>query len=81
MIKAQPASEKLTPERRMWAGQLAQLYGSLGHTSESAGKKTEAKAAFANAVAIWEKLAAATSNDEAVQTGLTWSKGRLAKIK
>ena len=58
-----------------------QLYGSLGHTSESAGKKTEAKAAFANAVAIWEKLAAATSNDEAVQTGLTWSKGRLAKIK
>jgi hypothetical protein len=81
LIQAQPPSDKLTPERRMWAGQLAQLYGSLGHTSESAGKKTEAKAAFANAVAIWEKLAAATSNDEAVQNGLTWSKGRLAKIK
>ncbi len=81
LIQAQPPSEKLTPERRMWASQLAQLYGSLGHTSESAGKKTEAKAAFANAVAIWEKLAAAIANDEAIQAGLNWSKGRLAKIK
>jgi hypothetical protein len=81
LITAQPASEKLTPERRMWASQLAQLYGALGHTSESAGKKTDAKAAFANAVAIWEKLAAAIANDEAIQTGLTWSKGRLAKLK
>lgn len=81
LITAQPPSEKLTPERRMWASQLAQLYGALGHTSESAGKKTEAKAAFANAVAIWEKLAAAIANDEAIQTGLTWSKGRLAKLK
>jgi serine/threonine protein kinase len=81
LIKAQPANDKLTPERRMWASQLAQLYGSLGHTSESAGKKAEAKAAFANAVAIWEKLAAAIANDEAIQTGLNWSKGRLAKLK
>ena len=81
LIKAQPTNDKLTPERRMWASQLAQLYGSLGHTSESAGKKAEAKAAFANAVAIWEKLAAAIANDEAIQTGLNWSKGRLAKLK
>ncbi len=81
LITAQPATEKLTPERRMWASQLAQLYGALGHTSEAAGKKTEAKAAFANAVAIWEKLAVAIANDDAIQTGLTWSKGRLAKLK
>ncbi len=81
LIKTLPESEKLTPERRMWSSQLAQLYGSLGHTSEKAGKKTEAKAAFASAVAIWEKLAASITNDEAIQTGLTWSKGRLAKLK
>jgi serine/threonine protein kinase len=81
LIKALPESDKLTPERRMWLSQLAQLYGSLGHTSESAGKKTEAKAAFASAVVIWEKLAAAIANDEAIQAGLNWSKGRLAKIK
>jgi tetratricopeptide (TPR) repeat protein len=81
LIKALPPSEKLTPERRMWESQLAQLYGALGHTSESAGKKAEAKVAFAKAVATWEKLAAAIANDEAIQAGLTWSKGRLAKIK
>lgn len=81
LIKAQPESDKLTPERRMWASQLAQLYGSLGHTTEKAGNKTEARAAFSNAVAIWEKLAAAIANDEAIQTGLNWSKGRLAKLK
>jgi len=81
MIAAQPPSDQLTPERRMWASQLAQLYGSLGHTSEKAGSKTEAKAAFVSAVAIWEKLAAAIANDEAIQAGLAWSKGRLAKIK
>lgn len=81
LIKALPENDKLTPERRMWSSQLAQLYGSLGHTSESAGKKTEAKAAFASAVAIWEKLSAAIANDEAIQAGLNWSKGRLAKFK
>lgn len=81
LITAQPPADHLTPERRMWASQLAQLYGSLGHTTEKAGSKTEAKAAFASAVAIWEKLAAAISNDEAIQNGLNWSKGRLAKLK
>jgi len=81
LIQAQPATERLTPERRMWASQLAQVYGALGHTSESAGKKTEAKEAFRKAVAIWEQLAGASANDEAVEAGLTWSKGRLAKIK
>lgn len=81
LIKAQGPAEKLTPERRMWAAQLAQLYGALGHTCEGAGKKAEARTAFSSAVAIWEKLAAASAADEAVQAGLAWSKGRLAKIK
>ncbi|MBE2287524.1 MAG: protein kinase [Prosthecobacter sp.] len=81
LIKMLPQSDKLTPERRMWSSQLAQLYGALGHTSEGAGKKTEAKAAFTSAVAIWEQLAGAIANDEAIQSGLTWSKGRLAKLK
>jgi tetratricopeptide (TPR) repeat protein len=81
LIKEQPETARLTPERRMWASQLAQLYGSLGHTSEKAGKKDDARAAFSNAVAIWEKLSAAIADDEAIQNGLTWSKGRLAKLK
>lgn len=80
-IQAQGPSDKLTPERRTWAAQLAQLYGALGHTCEGAGKKTEAKTAFTSAVTIWEKLTAANAADESAQAGLTWSKGRLAKIK
>ncbi len=80
-IQAQGPSDQLTPERRTWAAQLAQLYGALGHTCEGAGKKTEARDAFTSAVTIWEKLATANAADEAAQAGLTWSKGRLAKIK
>lgn len=72
---------KLTPERKMWESQLAQLYGILGHTSESAGQKPAAREAFQRAVRIWEKLAAASSQDEGVQTSLTWSKDRLARLK
>lgn len=72
---------KLTPERKMWESQLAQLYGILGHTSEAAGQKPAAREAFKSAIAIWEKLAAAAANDEVVQTSLTWSKDRLARLK
>ncbi len=81
LIKKLPPSDRITPEQRMWSSQLAQLYGSLGHTCEKSGKKAEAKVAFANAVTMWEKLAAAGAADETVQAGLTWCKGRLAKIK
>ncbi len=80
LVTAQP-DIKLTPERKMWITQLGQLYGILGHTSESAGQKAAAKDAFAMAVAIWEQLSPVSAGDEVVQTALTWSKGRLAKIK
>jgi hypothetical protein len=72
---------KLTPERKMWESQLAQLLGVLGHTSEAAGQKPAAKEAFKSAIAIWEKLAAVSATDDTVQTALTWSKERLAKLK
>ncbi|MFN7560982.1 MAG: protein kinase domain-containing protein [Prosthecobacter sp.] len=72
---------KLTPERKMWESQLAQLYGILGHSSEAAGQKPAAREAFQSAITIWEKLAGASANDEVVQTSLTWSKDRLARLK
>lgn len=75
------ADTQLTPERKMWQSQLAQLHGILGHTSEAAGQKSTAREAFQSAVAIWEKLAAAPFNDEGVQTSLKWSKDRLARLK
>jgi tetratricopeptide (TPR) repeat protein len=80
-IIAAQTDTKLTPERKMWEGQLAQLYGILGHISESAGKKPEAKTAFQKALTIWERIVPASPNDESVVTALNWSKERLAKLK
>lgn len=71
----------MSPERRQWEVQLAQMCGVLGHTSQSAGKKTEAKAAFTKASQLWDKLAAIMPGDEIIQQGQTWSKERLAKLK
>ena len=59
----------------------AQLHGILGHSSEAAGQKPAARESFKSAIAIWEKLAASSANDEVVQTSLTWSKDRLARLK
>ncbi len=72
---------RMTPERKQWEIQLAQMYGVLGHTSQTLGKKPEAKAAFGSAAKLWEKLAAVIPGDEVVQQGLTWSRDRLAKLK
>jgi tetratricopeptide (TPR) repeat protein len=72
---------KLTPERKLWEVQLAQLYGVLGHTSEKANQKDLAKASFTSAAAQWEKLAAANTGDETIQQALNWTKNRLAKLK
>ncbi|MDZ4288958.1 MAG: hypothetical protein U0984_13410, partial [Prosthecobacter sp.] len=72
---------RFTPERRQWEIQLAQMYGILGHTSQTLSKKIDAKTAFTNAAQRWEKLAALTPGDEEIQQGLTWAKDRLAKLK
>ncbi|GEP41536.1 protein kinase domain-containing protein [Brevifollis gellanilyticus] len=71
----------MSPERRQWEMQLAQMCGVLGHTSQSAGKKADAKAAFQRSAQIWDKLAAIMPGDEAIQQGQTYTKERLAKLK
>jgi tetratricopeptide (TPR) repeat protein len=73
--------ERLTPDRKAHEIQLAQMYGVLGHTSESLKKKDEARNAFSFAVKRWEKLAALVPGDDIIQQGLTWAKDRLAKLK
>jgi tetratricopeptide (TPR) repeat protein len=80
-LLAKDPKARLTPERRQWEIQLAQMYGILGHTSQALSKKDEAKAAFAQAAERWTKLAALTPGDEEIQQGLTWAKDRLAKLK
>lgn len=80
-LLAKDPQAAMSPERRQWEVQLAQMYGVLGHTSQSVGKKTEAKDAFTKASVRWERLAAIMPGDEAIQQGQTWTKERLAKLK
>lgn len=74
----QPAT---SPERRQWEIQLAQMYGVLGHTSQSLSRKAEAKDAFIKAAQKWEKLSAVSPGNELIQQGLNWAKDRLSKLK
>ena len=71
----------MSPERRQWEIQLAQMYGVLGHTSQSLGKKAEARDAFVKGGEHWERLAGIMPGDEVVQQGQSWTKERLAKLK
>lgn len=81
VLLAKDPQARMTPERTQWEIQLAQMYGVLGHTSQSLSKKAEAKAAFTKSTQHWEKLAGMTPGDELIQQGLTWAKDRLSKIK
>lgn len=80
-LLAKRQGAKLTPERLNWEIQLAQMYGVLGHTSQSAKNSDLAKSSFASATAKWEQLAAAVPEDEVVKQGLLWSKDRLQKLQ
>ena len=80
-LLAKDQQSTASPERRQWEIQLAQMYGVLGHTSQSLSKKTEAKEAFAKAAQRWEKLSAVSPGDEIIQQGLNWTKDRLSKLK
>jgi eukaryotic-like serine/threonine-protein kinase len=74
-------STDLSPERRAWEIQLAQMYGVLGHTSQTMSQVAEAKVAYQRAAEQWQKLALVLPADESVRNGLSWSKERLAKLK
>jgi tetratricopeptide (TPR) repeat protein len=80
-LLAKEPKTTMTPERKQWQIQLAQIYGVLGHTSQVMTKKADAKTAFTQASQLWETLAALTPGDEVIQQGLTWTKDRLAKLK
>jgi tetratricopeptide (TPR) repeat protein len=80
-LLAKDPKAAMSPERRQWEIQLAQMYGVLGHTSQSLGKKTEAREAFVKGGKHWERLAGIMPGDEVVQQGQSWTKERLAKLK
>ncbi|HEY1081715.1 MAG TPA: protein kinase [Prosthecobacter sp.] len=80
-ILAKEADGRMTPDRKAQEMQLAQMYGVLGHTQQSLGKKAEARSAFGFAIKRWEKLAALIPGDESIQQGLAWAQDRVSKLK
>lgn len=80
-LVAKTPNAKLTPQRLTWEIQLAQMYGVLGHTSQTVKNTALAKSSFTSATAKWEMLAAAVPEDEVVKQGLLWSKDRLQKLQ
>lgn len=80
-LLAKDPKAAMSPERRQWEIQMAQMYGVLGHTSQSLGKKPEAREAFVKASGHWERLAGIMPGDEVVQQGQSWTRERLAKLK
>ncbi len=59
---------------------LAYLYGDLGHTAHSKGKKSDAIAAFKNASAMWQSLITRNGKKEEYTEGLKWSKQRYREV-
>lgn len=80
-LLARDADAAMRPERRQWEIQLAQMLGVLGHTSQSLGQKSEAKAAFEQAKQRWQRLASLMPGDEMIQQGKAWAEERLSKLK
>jgi serine/threonine protein kinase len=80
-LLARDPDAPMGPERRQWEVQHAQLLGVLGHTSQSLGKKAEARAAFEQASQCWKRLAGIMPGDEVIQQGQQWTQERLAKLK
>ncbi|MFZ4765996.1 MAG: protein kinase domain-containing protein, partial [Roseimicrobium sp.] len=60
---------------------LAQLYGILGHSGESAKDAKLAKASFSKANELWVQLKQKHDRDEVIEAGLNWSSERLSKLK
>ena len=55
---------------------LAYLYGDLGHTASSKGKKKDAANHFKSAAKMWQSLITKIGNKEEFTEGLKWSTQR-----
>ncbi|MCP5537392.1 MAG: hypothetical protein H7A51_14315 [Akkermansiaceae bacterium] len=59
---------------------LAYLYGDLGHTAYSKGKKADAIAFFKNATTMWQSLVTRNGKKEEYTEGLKWSQTRYREV-
>ncbi|MFK7909158.1 MAG: hypothetical protein AB8F34_01005 [Akkermansiaceae bacterium] len=75
-LLSQGAGKRDTELRRS----LAYLYGDLGHTASSKGKKTEAAEHFKSASKMWLSLIKKIGKKEEFAEGLNWSKQRYREV-
>jgi tetratricopeptide (TPR) repeat protein len=59
---------------------LAYLYGDLGHTASSKGKKKEASQHFKSASEMWQSLITKIGKNEEFTEGLQWSQQRYREV-
>ncbi|MBT8037659.1 MAG: hypothetical protein KJO21_08955 [Verrucomicrobiae bacterium] len=59
---------------------LAYLYGDLGHTASSKGKKSEAATYFKSAASMWQSLISKNGKLEEYTEGLKWSQSRFREV-
>lgn len=59
---------------------LAYLYGNLGHTASSKGKKADAVSYYKNAAVIWQSLIDKNGKSDEYTEGLKWSKNRAREV-
>ena len=71
-LLSQGAGKRETELRRS----LAYLYGDLGHTASSKGKKKDAASHFKSAAKMWQSLITKIGNKEEFTEGLKWSTQR-----
>lgn len=69
------------PRRDQLQGYGAYLLGDLGHALQLANRKDEAKQAFTEAVALWNRLVASRPQSEEYTEGLAWCRQRLADLQ
>ncbi len=75
-LLAQGAGKRDTELRRS----LAYLYGDLGHTASSKGKKKDSARHFNNASKMWQSLIQKLGKKEEFTEGLKWSQQRYKEV-
>jgi serine/threonine protein kinase len=78
-LESTPESTGPRPEQLQSTG--AYLLGDLGHALQLAGRKDESRAAFSDAVVLWENLLKSRPQSEEYSEGLAWCRQRLVDLK
>jgi tetratricopeptide (TPR) repeat protein len=81
LIKLEAEKQSGGPPMEKIQSSSAYLLGDLGHALQMAGKKDDAKSAFAESIAFWERLLQAQPKSEEFIESLAWCRQRIKELK